>query len=763
MKVAMVSTYPPRPCGIGVFAADLHAAARAADPALELEVVAIDQDLGGDVDPTDALDRPEVRWHLRQHDRRDYDRVARELAASDVDVVLVEHEFGIFGGTAGDHLVTLLAGVGRPVVLTLHTVLTHPSPAQASALRRVCALATLVTVFTETARRMVVTSGAVPSGRIRVVPHGVPALVVAHEAARAAAASASADVSDDLSLHVLRGRTVLSTFGLISSGKGIELAIEALAQVVPTHPEVLYLVAGQTHPEVVRHEGEVYREGLQRLVAELGLGDHVHFLDRFLTVEELSVLLASTDLYLTPYRSREQIVSGALTFAVAAGCPVVSTPYLYAEDLLASGAGRLVPFADPTAMAGAITDLLDHPEALAEARAEAVRVGSTLGWEQVARTTIDVLSEATAVPPVEWVPRQVLRLAQLDRLCDDVGIVQHADGVTPRWSSGYCTDDVARMVLVGLGLASRPEQRPEPVRMVGSGLAFLAYALEPGRAGLRNFMGHDRGWLDEPHQGDHVGRAAWALGAVVAAQPAAGDAKPALRELEALEPSLGAALSPRTVAYTLLGLARPEPGLLPASLTALLRTLATRLTESLDRYAGPRWPWFETYLTYDNARLPQALLAAGQRLGDDALVRRGLESLDWYAAQCGLGTSTVRLIGNRWRQQPDGSPAAGGPGDDEGDGDEQPLDAAALVEACVEAYTVTGSPRYRTWAWAAWSWFFGANRLGVSLYDPASGGCADGLTEDGVNENQGAESTLAVWQAALALDHAGLLRLSVTD
>ena len=310
----------------------------------------------------------------------------------------------------------------------------------------------------------------------------------------------------------LEGRTVLSTFGLISAGKGIETAISALAEIVPVHPDVLYLVAGQTHPEVVKEEGERYRLSLERLVRDLGLERNVQFLDRFLSMEELAFLLASTDLYLTPYRSREQIVSGALTFAVVAGCPVVSTPYFYAEDLLASGAGILVPFDEPTAFAKGVLQLLDNPVELAAAAKEARKVGAGLAWPSVGALTVDVLRLAKAIgapaPGHSSVGRVAsspsIRPDHLLTLVDDVGIVQHADGVVPNRASGYCVDDMARLVIVALGLDREADDRTF-ARIVTQGIGFLRYAWDPAAQGMHNMMSYDRTWLDEPHSGDHLG------------------------------------------------------------------------------------------------------------------------------------------------------------------------------------------------------------------------------------------------------------------
>jgi glycosyltransferase involved in cell wall biosynthesis len=384
MRVAIVSTYQPRHCGIAVFSGDLRAALLEADSSLAVDIVSISRGDNSRPHP------PEVVATIRQEVASDYCAAAEELGRANVDVVLIEHEYGIFGGNDGHFVLELANQLTVPMVVTLHTVLANPPAERARTMRALCQRAALIMVFTETARRMLGEQGLAEPERVRVVPHGAP-----DELTQAAwADGVDEDIaSSSLQLPSLAGRTVLSTFGLISDSKGLELAIRALPSIVASHPEVLYLIAGQTHPEVIHKEGESYRLGLQQLVHDLDLCDHVWFIDRFLSIDELAMLLARTDLYLTPYRSRDQIVSGALTFAVAAGCPVVSTPYFYAEDLLSSGAGRLVPSADSSELAAAALDLLGSRAKMKAARAEARRVGADLTWSSVGKTTLELLSE----------------------------------------------------------------------------------------------------------------------------------------------------------------------------------------------------------------------------------------------------------------------------------------------------------------------------------------------------------------------------------
>jgi glycosyltransferase involved in cell wall biosynthesis len=737
MRTAIVSTYPPRACGIGTFAADVRAALLGVDGIDRVEKVVVVND------PT-RPQRPGLVATIAQAVRGDYVRAARILGRLDVDVVLLQHEYGIFGGADGEYVLSLAEDLSQPFVVTLHTVLSEPTPHQAKLLTALCRQAELVIVMTETAKRLLVASGTCEADKIRIVPHGAPPVLARRAAARALVRAGRSPAEDD--------RFVLSTFGLISAGKGIETVIEALPSIVDRHPDVLYVVAGRTHPDVAHREGERYRLKLEEAVRELGLEDHVEFDDRFLAIDEIADLLAATDVFITPYKGREQIASGALTFGVAAGCGVVSTPYWYAQDLLASGAGEIVPFGDSAAVADAVCRYIDEPDRLAAARAEARRIGAQLAWPSVAEATAAVLREA-----VELAPRRRRPLARLDpqlvsmrtdhllTLVDDVGIVQHANGVIPNRQSGYCVDDVARLAVVALELARRGDEQAW-TSIVYRSLAFLQDATDPER-GMRNFMGYDRRWLDEPHVGDHVGRAVWALGDILSTAWVPAVVGPTRRLLDEIVGTLDSELSLRTGAYTVLGLARLDPDRLQPSARELLGRLVDELAAAYEAHAADDWQWFEDALSYDNACLPHALIVGGVALGRDDLTETGLTALRWLGDESGLVEGTLRLTGHRGRQRTE--PAPGG-------GDEQPLDASAFVAAELAAWAATGDPEHALRAQRAFDWFLGRNRLHQPLYDFATGGCSDGLGEETTNDNQGAESTLAVHRSALLLDAAGL-------
>lgn len=781
MRLVVVSSALPRRCGLAAFTDDLRRALRLVT-GWRVSVCAIDRD--------GLAYGPEVAYQIRQDDPHDYRRAARDVAAAGTDLVVIQHEYGIFGGPDGSHVLELADELrlrGVPYAVTLHTTLAQPSDGQRATLAALCANASLVTVFAREGRRLAVSTAVAPKDRVVVVPHGAPSVL-------------RQPISADLlrshvrqALRRLDGSPVVTTFGLVGPGKGLEYGIHAIALAAQRGVRARYLIAGATHPEVARHDGEAYRNGLHRLARRLGVADRVSFVDAFLTEEELSAILARTEVFLTPYRSPEQICSGALTFALAAGRPVVSTAYRYAVEMLAPGAhgtapGVVVPCGDAAAIADAITGLLADPVALSAARDTAHRLGATLTWPAVASRFAQVFTDAAAraaargfrpvdARPVGAVPP--LQLAHLNRMVDEVGIIQFADGTHPVPESGYCVDDMARLGIVAAGLLHETIDDGRPLRWLHAATGFLRAATENAApavtaakltaargdgGGAHNVMDRHGRWQDLPHLGDHVGRAIWAAATIMAAPRIPHTVRiQAADVLHRTAPLLHGVHSPRTLAYGLLGLtAIPATGR-HSDLERVLRSSATRLA-SAGAPAGSEageanpgwpsgWPWFEPILAYDNARLPHALLAAGMRLLDAGMISRALSTLDWYLAQVGLAgpNPVLRLVGNGWR-----TPTGDRLGPSAAEGDEQPIDAAAVVEALAFAWQHTKTARYADLAQRAFAWFHGVNRAGAALYDPADGGCADGLSATGPSRNWGAESTLAYLQALLALRRTGL-------
>ena len=748
MRTAIFSTFPPRACGIGAFSFDVRSALLDVPGIDDVSTLVV-------VDEPSSPQRPEISQTVSQGARGDYIRAARALGRTDVDVVLLEHEYGIFGGRDGEYVLSFVRELAQPLVVTLHTVLSEPTAHQLQVLTALCDEAERVIVMTETARRLLVQAGGCADDKIDVIPHGAPTELGRARAELDAGRRPRYVTSAAGGYAGMESRFLISTFGLLSPGKGIEVMLDALPAVVARHPNVLYVIAGRTHPQIARRKGEEYRLMLERRILDLGLSDHVQLDDRFLAVDELADLLAATDVFVTPYSNREQSSSGALTFALAAGCAVVSTPYWYASDLLSSGAGRLVGFGDSAALAGALCGLIEDPEALVAARHEAARIGATFGWPSIAEATAAVLREAVSAAPRRTPIADAglefsdVRTDHLLTLVDDCGIVQHANGAIPNRPTGYCVDDVARLAVVALELERRTGDRVWSAALYRA-LAFLVDASDADGGGMRNFMSYDRRWLDEPHVGDHVGRAVWALGDVLTTAWVPALVDPAQRLLASLVRSLAGDLSLRTAAYTALGLARLDADRLDDGARVLLERCVAQLEAAYAETAHDGWNWFEDSLTYDNARLSQALILGGTAIGRDAAVEAGLSSLAWLGDESGLPDGFLRLPGHHGRHRDEPAP---------GLGDEQPLDASAFVEAELSAFAVTGDGVHAARAKRAFDWFLGRNRLGRPLYDFATGGCCDGLGEADVNTNEGAESTLAFHRAQLVLDAAGLPRV----
>ncbi len=541
MHVALIGTYPPTRCGIATFTADVESALTR--NGTTVTVVPVVGDEGVDADTLT----------IRRDDRSSYLAAARALNRLDVDATLIQHEFGIFGGEAGAFVLSLAASLEMPFGVTMHTVLPHYTDAQASVVETLAARASVVTVMTESARRLLVQQELVPAESLVVIPHGAPDELF--------------DASDAPGRRerfgVPAGAPMMTTFGLLSEGKGIELALRAMAALNVSHPDLHYVVAGRTHPEVVRHDGERYRRCLESLSDQLGLAARVHFLDRFMDVTDLADLLASSSLVCTPYRGEDQSVSGVLTFALAAGCPVVSTPFRYAEELLAGGAGRIAASDDVDGFAAAIASLLDGPVA-ASARSAARTASSAMRWSRVGgdlRRTLEtsVAGRSARVGPVVAArsPAQAeqhdthLAVTHLRLLCDDTAMLQHAHLGVARIEDGYCVDDAARMLPIADALSKKPDGDEWSVTL-GRLLSFVRSAALDGDGRMRNFMAWDRRWLDAPHGGDHVGRTIWGLGEVVAADGTHSElGAELLRPLaESVEPDWPS----RSIAYAALGL-----------------------------------------------------------------------------------------------------------------------------------------------------------------------------------------------------------------
>lgn len=701
-------------------------------------------------DRVDGYDYPpRVRAELLEKDLDSYRRAADFLNFNNVDVLCVQHEFGIYGGPAGSHLLALIKELRMPVVTTLHTILQEPNDVQRRVMVELAERSDRLVVMAHKGASILREVYGVPGAKVDLIPHGIQDMPFA-------------DSSLYKTQFGVKGRQVLLTFGLLGPGKGIEHAIEALPEIVRRHPNVVYLVLGATHPHLREREGERYRLSLERLAGDLGLKEHIIFYNRFVSQEDLKEFIGATDIYLTPYLNEAQITSGTLACVFGAGKAVVSTPYWHAQELLAEGRGVLVPFRNPQAIAEGVCGLLDDSSRMEKIRHEAYAVGRGMIWPATALRYLESFQKARAAlkatprtafagwtlnsRPYELPP---LRLDHVIRMSDGTGIFQHATFNVPNFHEGYCTDDNARaFILCNMLEETGGETAAEDLgKLATCYLAFLAAALDHGSGRFRNFMSHGRQWLEVAGSEDSHARALWAAG--VGAGRSHNDGH---RRLSAMLFERGLAAveqftSPRAWSFVLLGIheylrqqsCSPE-------LATLRAALSGRLVSLWHYCATDSWPWFEPYVTYDNARICQALILSGQWQPDGEALEIGLKTLGWLVSIQKTQAGCYRPIGSNGFYTRDGARA---------DFDQQPVEAQAMVSACYEAFRATQDVSWSREAQRAFEWFLGRNDLGLSLYDFTTGGCSDGLHADRVNENQGAESTLAFHLALAEMNCAG--------
>lgn len=730
-RVAFLGDYVPRQCGIATFTRDLCEAVSAEAPETECYTGAVNDRVEGYDYP------PRVRFELLEKDIDSYRRAADFVNFNNADVLCVQHEFGIYGGAAGSHLLALLKEVRMPVVTTLHTLLQEPNAAQRKVMGEISQRSERIIVMARKGAEILREVYAVPESKIAVIPHGIPDVPLK-------------DSSLAKAQFGVEGRKVLLTFGLIGPGKGIEHAIQSLPKIIQRHPEVVYIILGATHPHLLANEGERYRLSLEWLAEEQGVREHVIFDNRYVTPEDLREFISATDIYLTPYLNREQITSGTLAQVFGAGRAVVSTPYRHAEELLIDGHGALVPFGQPAAISTAVCDYLEQPGLLQRTQEAAWHAGREMIWPAVARKYLETFSQACGARRAS-APRTAFagwtadnkqglppfKLDHLVRMTDSTGIFQHALCTVPDFHHGYCTDDNARAYILCCLLDDLGRRLPGE-KMNGLSttyLAFLASALNRDTGTFRNFMSFERRWLEPAGSEDSHGRALWALGTGAAHSHHTGQRSLCVRLFEGGIARVASFTSPRAWAFTLLGIheflrAFPENA---AAINARA-VLSHDLVRLWEQCATTDWPWFEPGATYDNARLSQALIVSGYAMNQPEMQDIGLKSLRWLVSIQKTPSGCFRPIGSNGFCIRDGARAHF---------DQQPVEALAMISACLSAFHLTSDPIWSREALRAFEWFLGRNDLAMPLYDPITGGCGDGLHSDRVNENQGAESTLA--------------------
>jgi glycosyltransferase involved in cell wall biosynthesis len=745
-RIAVIGNYLPRQCGIATFTTDLCSAIAAEYGTARLMALPVN-------DIEEGYDYPaRVRWSLDQNEVASYEEAARFLNFNNIDMVCLQHEYGIFGGPAGSHILHLLRGLKMPVVTTLHTILREPDPNQLMVMEQIAELSDRLIVMSQLSAQFLQEIFKVPGSKIDMVPHGVPDLPFL-------------DPNFYKDRFGVEGKAVLLTFGLLSPNKGIENVIEALPQILSKHKNVVYIVAGATHPHILRREGDRYRAHLQALAKEVGVESNVIFHNRFVSPEEMVEFIGAADIYITPYRHEAQVVSGTLAYALGAGKAIISTPYWHAIELLDDRRGALVPFQNPGAIAQKTVELLDTPAIRHAMRKRGYLFAREMVWKRVAQGYMDSFARVRCdrmISPRVQSPARVtssslnqlpeLKLNHLKRLTDDTGMFQHSIFTIPKCGEGYTTDDNARALIFTVSIAQMGTEPGNgesvaaafPIDLSARYLSFLEHALNPANGRFKNILSFDRRWNETEGSEDCHGRALWGLGTVLGRSADQGLRSAAGRLFEYSLPGALEFRSPRAWAYTLIGIQEylnSYPGDRDAQ--KVRSVFSRRLLEMYESIRTPDWQWFEDVLAYGNARLPHALLLVGAACQDDRLVSVGLEALDWLLAQQ-RSESDGHFV-------PIGSQGFYRRGGERARFDQQPIEAAGVVSACLQAHRITGDSRWRSQAWSAFNWFLGNNDLQLPLYDPLTGGCRDGLHPDRANENQGAESTLSFLMSLLEM------------
>ena len=720
-RIALIGGFTPRRCGIATFTADIYNSLTAASSDIEVDVYAMTTALG-DMTFDDA-----VTATIIEGDPESFKAAAGQIERSGADVVWLQHEFGLFGGLAGSMIFDLIDRLAVPLIVTMHTVLPDPDPAQLDMMKRLVARGAKLVVMSKHGRALLHSVYGADTDQIILIPHGVPDRPFGRSAQFKAKFG-------------FEGRKVLLTFGLLSPGKGVEAVIAALPDIVADHPDLLYCVAGATHPNLVAREGEAYRERLHAQAASLGVVNNIHWIDTFLETPKLLDLIEAADIYVTPYPGAAQSTSGTLSYAVALGKAVVSTRYVHAVELLADNHGVLVPFNDSRAITQAINELLDNPDHLVALQQRAYARGRDMIWPLFAAQCLAVIEDVkVTAPPTPDVG--TIGLEGLLRICDSTGIIQHSIHSVPDRAHGYCVDDNARALM----LVNRLGESAEPYRsrMATTFAAFVQSAWNDDAGEYRNFMDYGRSWLEDVGSEDSCGRTLWALGAT-----SLEGQSPSLRRwahglFERTVSSAGDFGSPRAIAFSMLGadyLLEADPEHQAAR--RLLDDGADRLGERFTAASRPNWPWFETLLAYDNCRLSEAMIRAGLRLDRSDVTACGVETMRWIFAQQTADAGHFRPIGSDSFGREHGNPMPF---------DQQPVEVWAAIDAASAAFDATGDAIWFVHAQHAYDWFHGANDRGVVVGNRVTGSCHDGINPRGLNWNEGAESVLAYQLATCAM------------
>ncbi|VAW27668.1 Glycosyltransferase, partial [hydrothermal vent metagenome] len=669
-----------------------------------------------------------VKYSIRESHQNDYLKAADFINYS-ADICILQHEFGIFGGNSGVYILPLINRLKVPLLVTFHTVLKEPTFSEKAIISEIGKKADKIAVMSKMAVSFLVEIYQIQRKKITIIRHGFPEFDYENHS------------SYKQKFH-LEDKITLMTFGLLSRGKGIETAIRALPRVVEKFPNIVYLIIGKTHPGVIKASGEEYRHFLKRLVQKNKLGKHVVFIDSFLEEADLCAYLSATDIYITPYPSEAQITSGTLSYATGAGAAVVSTPYWHATELLDKGRGILFPFKDPEGLALELLQLLENPAKMKTIRNRAFAYGQKFTWplqgEKYLKTaelaikgyhTPKIYKEKT----IDLALLPLLNLSHIKRLTDTTGMLQHARYNIPDFRHGYCLDDNSR-ALLAMNMVYDRQKEPEAISLMSTYLSYINYMQNPDGS-FRNFLSYDHKYLDKKSSEDAFGRTIWALGFLLAHSPNDAFFQIASQLFNSSINIFQQLKSLRGIANTLLGISyylNRFPW--DEGMVNIMSELSDKLTNAYEKKSGHDWQWFEPILTYDNGLLPASLFCTYEKIENENYLKIAKESMTFLESIIFKGDHIALIGNNGWYRK----------GEKRARFSQQPIDAMAMVLMYEKAYLVAENKKdYLHKMFTSYMWFLGENDLRLPLYDYETKGCCDGLEKEGVNRNQGAESTLA--------------------
>ncbi len=739
-SIVFIGNYLPRICGIATFTTDLLNSIKEVTPQTDCWAIALNDN------PEGYEYSNQVRFEINQNQLSDYKLASEFLNMNRVDLICLQHEYGIFGGPSGSNIIGLLSNLKMPVITTLHTVLSKPTQDQKDVLIKIANISDKLIVMSQKAIEILKKVYNIPKNKITFIHHGTPD-------------NPFTDSNYYKDHFGVEGKKVILTFGLLSQNKGIEYAIMAMPEILKKHPDVVYIILGKTHPHVLKNEGESYRLKLQQLSNKLGVSENIIFQNRFVNINELSEFLGMADIYITPYLNEEQITSGTLIYAMSTGKATISTPYWYAKEMLDDDRGILIPFKDPKAIAEKINYLLDNEIEFHAIRKRAYLYCRNAIWKEVAQSYLNIFSEVkierehnphlnsfVKKSSLTFTSFQLpeINLNHLKILTDDTGIMQHATYNIPNRSFGYCTDDNARaLICTSMGSKFSVLDESTITKLTTTYLSFLQSAFNKKNGRFKNFMSYDRKWEEEIGSDDSNGRAMWGLGVAVANCENPGHLAMAANLFNLALKATTSLKSPRAIAFTLVGIheyLRRFSG--DRDVKRVREILAYQLFKQFkDNYTN-EWPWLEDIITYANGKIPQALLLSGQWIQNNEMIEIGLKSLKWLIKIQTKDAHFVPIGNNGWYHK----------NKEIARFDQQPIEAQSIIDASIEAYNATQDKKWLEPVMMCFRWFLEDNDLKSPLYDPATGGCRDGLMPNEVNQNEGAESTLA-WLLSLISLH----------